>query len=57
VKARALIERWGSVDKLIESQALTEANRERLALMLELVTLRTDVPIEAISPSACRIPE
>jgi DNA polymerase-1 len=57
VKARALIERWGSVEKLIESQALTEANRERLALMLELVTLRTDVPIEAISPSACRISE
>ena len=55
VKARALIERWGSVDKLIESQALTEANRERLALMLELVTLRTDVPIGAISPSDCRI--
>ena len=50
MKARALIERWGSVDKLIESQALTEANRERLALMLALVTLRTDVPIEAISP-------
>ena len=55
VKARALIERWGTADKLIESQALTEANRERLALMLAVVTLRTDVPIEAISPSACRI--
>jgi DNA polymerase-1 len=55
VKARALIERWGTVEKLIESQALTEANRERLALMLKLVTLRTDVPIGAISPSACRI--
>jgi DNA polymerase-1 len=57
VKARALIERWGSVDKLSESQALTEANRERLALMLALVTLRTDVPIGAISPSACRLPD
>ena len=55
VKARALLERWGTVEKLIESQALTEANRERLALMLDLVTLRTDVPIGAISPSACRI--
>ena len=55
VKARALIERWGTVEKLMESQALTDENRARLALMLELVTLRTDVPIEPISPSACRL--
>jgi DNA polymerase-1 len=57
VKARALLERWGTVENLLESQALSEANRERLLLMLELVTLRTDVPVDAISPSACRLPD
>lgn len=55
VKARALIARWGTVENLLESQALTDENRQRLALMLQLVTLRTDVPISAISPSACRL--
>jgi DNA polymerase-1 len=54
-KALQLLERFGTADALLQSVALTDANREQLALMLELVTLRTDVPITAISPAECRI--
>lgn len=54
-KALQLLERFGSADALLESVALTEGNREILALMLELVTLRTDAPVGPISPAACRI--
>ena len=57
VKARVLLERWGTIEKLIESQALTAENRERIELMLRLVTLRTDVPIAPLSPSDCRFPD
>lgn len=32
-------------------------DRERLGLMLQLVSLRADVPIRPITPSECRIPE
>lgn len=54
-KALHLLERFGNADALLGSLALTEANREVLALMLELVTLRTDAPVEPVSPAACRI--
>lgn len=54
-KALQLLERFGSADALLDSLALTEANREILGLMLELVTLRVDAPVAAISPGDCRI--
>lgn len=55
VKARRLIERWGTVEALLASRALTDAQHERLTLMLSLVRLRDDAPIAAISPAVCRI--
>ena len=54
-KALQLLERFGNAVALLASIALTEANREILSLMLELVTLRVDVPVAAISPADCRI--
>jgi DNA polymerase-1 len=55
VKARRLLERWGTVEALLQSCALTQAQHERLTLMLNLVRLRDDAPIPAISSAECRI--
>lgn len=55
VKARQLLKRFGTAEALLESVALRESDRARLALMLTLVSLRTDAPIEAIAPAMCRL--
>lgn len=55
VKARQLLARFGSAEALVESVALRENDRARLALMLNIVSLRTDAPIDAIAPATCRL--
>jgi 5'-3' exonuclease len=55
VKARTLLARFGSLEGILDSVALTSAQHERLMLMRDLVTLRTDVPLDAIPPAVCRL--
>lgn len=55
VKARALLARHGSAEALLASVAITIEQTERLKLMLQLVTLRTDAPLEPIVPATCRL--
>lgn len=54
VKARALIKLFQSPQDLLAGAALRKSERTQFALMLELVTLKTDVPVELNSD--CRIP-
>lgn len=55
VKARAHLARWGSVEGLLRSGVLDVEQVQQLTLMRSLVTLREDVPLDPIVPSACRL--
>lgn len=64
VKARDILRRTGNIEDLIVRELLDQTGNYGLAttkaeefrLALQLVTLRTDVPIRAIAPSSCRVP-
>lgn len=55
VKARKLLRQHGSVEALLSSGALTAEQTEQLTLMLHLVRLREDVPLDPVQPWRCKL--
>jgi DNA polymerase-1 len=55
VKAKKLIDRFVTQSQILDHFA-TEGTMEDFGLMLELVSLREDVPLPTIIPSWCKIP-
>lgn len=55
VKARQLIALHGDPETLLASSELRASKQAEFRLALQLVTLRDNVPIEAVKPAECRV--
>lgn len=55
VKAAKLLQQHGTIENVMASGALSVEQVERVTLMLRLVTLREDVPLDALNMNLCRL--